>query len=403
MLRRSRRRDRRPRPGTSPASRRRPRLAPSRATTAAGRASASACVVPNASGCVGKRAQPRVAQRRPLVRRAPAVPRSKRVAGIEPAWPAWKAGALPLSYTRARPSRLAAVLTRRMPGRRTSTRRSSSPPSRCSICSRSAGSEPRAAGRLLRGARWAAGRRVLDAAAPSRPALPADGAPAAERDPRRVGAASRRPRRFRRRWRRRSRAGALARRSSHPAVALPLWLANYYVWHVPPVYDAALDHQAWLIHIEHACYFAHRLRYVVAARPRRPAAPHSGARAAYAFAAFVLASPIGLLLALLPKPVYAFYVHAPTARLGADRRSPTRRSRGVTMAAEQAIVLFVDLPVLVPAFPRRGGAELLETAGDAVRGRRRSGADARASRRFPAAQHVVDTRRSRSGSGDTPG
>jgi hypothetical protein len=24
----------------------------------------------------------------------------KRVAGIEPAWPAWKAGALPLSYTR---------------------------------------------------------------------------------------------------------------------------------------------------------------------------------------------------------------------------------------------------------------------------------------------------------------
>src|SRR5260221_9503170 len=56
-------------------------------------------------------------------------------------------------------------------------------------------------------------------------------------------------------------ARALARRGPwrflvHPAVALPLWLANYYVWHVPPVYDAALDHQAWLIHVEHACYFA---------------------------------------------------------------------------------------------------------------------------------------------------
>ena len=25
----------------------------------------------------------------------------ERVTGIEPAWPAWKAGALPLSYTRA--------------------------------------------------------------------------------------------------------------------------------------------------------------------------------------------------------------------------------------------------------------------------------------------------------------
>ena len=27
----------------------------------------------------------------------------ERVTGIEPAWPAWKAGALPLSYTRAPP------------------------------------------------------------------------------------------------------------------------------------------------------------------------------------------------------------------------------------------------------------------------------------------------------------
>jgi len=41
-----------------------------------------------------------------------------------------------------------------------------------------------------------------------------------------------------------------------PAVALPVWLVNYYAWHVPPVYDAALDHQSCLIHIEHACYFA---------------------------------------------------------------------------------------------------------------------------------------------------
>src|SRR5205814_4181066 len=37
---------------------------------------------------------------------------------------------------------------------------------------------------------------------------------------------------------------------THPAVALPLWLANYYAWHIPPVYDAALDQQAWLIHVE---------------------------------------------------------------------------------------------------------------------------------------------------------
>src|SRR3954465_8370567 len=51
-------------------------------------------------------------------------------------------------------------------------------------------------------------------------------------------------------------AAPLARRklwrvATHPAVALPVWLADYFVWHLPPVYQAALDHQSWLIHIEH--------------------------------------------------------------------------------------------------------------------------------------------------------
>src|SRR4029077_7657104 len=27
---------------------------------------------------------------------------------------------------------------------------------------------------------------------------------------------------------------------THPLVALPIWLADYYVWHLPAVYDAAL-------------------------------------------------------------------------------------------------------------------------------------------------------------------
>ena len=65
----------------------------------------------------------------------------------------------------------------------------------------------------------------------------------------------------------------------------------------------------------------------------------SGARAAYAFAAFVLASPLGLLLALLPKPVYPFYV--PRGR-GCSGLSPLadQELAGVTMATEQAIVLF---------------------------------------------------------------
>jgi len=127
---------------------------------------------------------------------------------------------------------------------------------------------------------------------------------------------------------------------THPAVALPLWLVSYFAWHVPPVYDAALERQAWLIHVEHACYFATGLLVwwpLVQDVPRRLP---SGARAGYAFAAFVLASPIGLLLALLPKPIYDFYVDQPRRIWGL---SPLvdQEIAGVTMASEQALVLFV--------------------------------------------------------------
>ena len=43
---------------------------------------------------------------------------------------------------------------------------------------------------------------------------------------------------------------------THPAVALPLWAVNYALWHVPPVYDAALRSPHGLLHLEHACYLA---------------------------------------------------------------------------------------------------------------------------------------------------
>jgi len=40
---------------------------------------------------------------------------------------------------------------------------------------------------------------------------------------------------------------------AHPAVALPLWLADLYLWHVPALYQAALSSQA--VHaLEHACF-----------------------------------------------------------------------------------------------------------------------------------------------------
>jgi cytochrome c oxidase assembly factor CtaG len=58
----------------------------------------------------------------------------------------------------------------------------------------------------------------------------------------------------------------------------------------------------------------------------------------YIFAAFVVASPLGLLLALIPRAVYDYYVHAP--RLWGLSPLTDQQVGGAAMALEQAAVLF---------------------------------------------------------------
>jgi putative membrane protein len=131
-----------------------------------------------------------------------------------------------------------------------------------------------------------------------------------------------------------------ARALTHPVVALPLWLANYFVWHVPAIYDAALRHQSSLIHVEHACYFATGILFWWPLLQDVPRRLTSGVRVGYSFAAFVFAAPLGLLLALIPRAVYDFYVDQPTRVWGLSPLGDQQLA-GATMASEQAIVLFV--------------------------------------------------------------
>ena len=42
---------------------------------------------------------------------------------------------------------------------------------------------------------------------------------------------------------------------SHPLVALPLWSANLFLWHLPALYEGALRHE-WLHALEHVSFFA---------------------------------------------------------------------------------------------------------------------------------------------------
>src|SRR6266511_1632049 len=111
-----------------------------------------------------------------------------------------------------------------------------------------------------------------------------------------------------------------ARLITHPLVALPLWLATYFaggllMWW--PVIHGRLS---------------------------------DGVKALYLFAAFVLASPLGLLLALLPNPVYDFYEAAP--QLWGLSDLTDQQIAGVTMAVEQAIVFFAVFAFFFSRFLR---------------------------------------------------
>ena len=151
----------------------------------------------------------------------------------------------------------------------------------------------------------------------------------------------------------------VVRKATHPLVALPVWLATYFVWHVPRIYDAALDHQHSLLHIEHVTYFvAGCLVWWPIVHGRWP----DGIKALYLFAAFVLASPLGLLLALLPHPAYRFYEHAP--RLWGLSQLTDQQLAGLTMAVEQAIVFFGAFTVYLSRFLRSEAIAGVYTAGE---------------------------------------
>ena len=120
-----------------------------------------------------------------------------------------------------------------------------------------------------------------------------------------------------------------------PFVALPLWLGTHYVWHLPWIYDRALLHPHSLLHLEHLTYL---LAGICLWWPVIHSRHSAGAKAAYLFAAFVLSSPLGLLLALIPRAIYSFYVHAP--RTWGPSPLADQQIAGVTMATEEALVFF---------------------------------------------------------------
>jgi cytochrome c oxidase assembly factor CtaG len=129
----------------------------------------------------------------------------------------------------------------------------------------------------------------------------------------------------------------VTRTLTRPLVALPLWLATYAFWHIPFAYEAALDSRL-ILDVEHLSYVAVGLCLWWPIFQDAPWHLPSGGKAAYLFAAFVLASPLGLLFALLPSPLYDTYVRAP--RLWGLEPLEDQQIGGTLMAVSEAIVFF---------------------------------------------------------------
>lgn len=132
-----------------------------------------------------------------------------------------------------------------------------------------------------------------------------------------------------------------------PFVALPLWLAAYAAWHIPALYDAALR-QHELLHLEHLTYLVTGVLLWWPVLQENPWTLTDGARCAYLFTAFVFASPLGLLLALLPSPVYEFYEDAP--RIWDLTALADQQIAGIAMAVSEAIVFFTAFTVFFVRF-----------------------------------------------------
>jgi putative membrane protein len=124
---------------------------------------------------------------------------------------------------------------------------------------------------------------------------------------------------------------------TRPLVALPLWLLTYALWHVPFAYEAALEDRL-VLDLEHASYLVAGFLLWWPVFQDEPWHLPAGGKAAYLFAAFVLASPLGLILALLPSPLYDTYVEAP--RLWGIAPLEDQQIGGTLMAVSEAIVFF---------------------------------------------------------------
>jgi cytochrome c oxidase assembly factor CtaG len=131
---------------------------------------------------------------------------------------------------------------------------------------------------------------------------------------------------------------------AHPAFAVVFYVGIMWLWHIPALYDLALEHPA--VHVlEHTFFLSAGLLYwwhllsPVRGRHLTGLAP-----VAYMASTKVFVGLLGIFLTFAPTSIYSFYEHRP--EVWGLHASDDQALAGAIMAIEQSIVMGVALAYL---------------------------------------------------------
>jgi putative membrane protein len=132
---------------------------------------------------------------------------------------------------------------------------------------------------------------------------------------------------------------------AHPATGIVVWLTMIYVWHIPAMYDAALNHSG--IHaLEHTCFFFGGIALwwpLIQPVPMRHKLTGLGVFA-YLVSAKISIGLLGIFLTWSHGVAYPYYEHVP--RIWGLSAIEDQNLGGAIMMVEQSIVLVIAFVVL---------------------------------------------------------
>lgn len=143
---------------------------------------------------------------------------------------------------------------------------------------------------------------------------------------------------------------------AHPAVALAVYVGLMWLWHIPAMYELALDHP-WAHALEHASFFTAGIAfwwYLIEPVPPRHRLTGPWALA-YLATAKLLMGILGVVLAFSPDALYSTYEAAP--RTWGLTAVEDQNVGGLVMMVEQSLVLVVAFAVFFSRMIDRSEAE----------------------------------------------